>query len=255
MEQSIVHDEIFLKTRDQLYKFKTDCLSILDALETHITHSPTSIKESNKNDEDADMNEDDDIQETKSIVSYSPEIQMQLVKLGKQVDTDLVILRDLNRQSQESINDIKNQTITEKNRVDQIQLDIQNIFYQHKHLKNEIDRCRDFPTKHQQLDMVSIERFYADHPEYSSYVNAANDDNENNEKKEAPTEHELMLARLKDEQDRRLNLFVIKNKLIERKNELKTEADHFKTDLRKLDHALNSFINQAQPIGKMLQKH
>lgn len=254
MEQSIIQDDIFLKTQDQLYKFKTDCLSILDTLEAHISNEPIPIEENTtEKDEDTEMKDgDDNTQNTKPVIPYGSETQKQLAKLGKQVDTDLVILRDLNRQSQESINEIKNQTISEKDRVDQIQLDIQNIFYQHKHLKNEIDRCRDFPTKHQQLDMVPIERFYADHPEFSSPSNATNNDNEETK---ALSDHELMLARLKDEQDRRLHLFVIKGKLLERKNELKTEADNFKTDLIKLDLSLNSFINQAQPISKMLQKH
>lgn len=65
-------------------------------------------------------------------------------QLRRRILVELVELRSMNWEAQETVNAVKETTENEKQSLDKIQLDIQNIYYQHKHLRNEIDRCDDF---------------------------------------------------------------------------------------------------------------
>lgn len=123
--------------------------------------------------------------------------------------------------------------------MDQIQLDIQNIYYQHKHLKSEIERCKDFRSKHESLDLIPLDDLYQQEPALKEQLDT----------------HALMISRLEDEERRRLELFVTKTKLLERKTKLVAENKQWKEDLEKLDSILKSFVEGADPILKQLQKH
>lgn len=65
-------------------------------------------------------------------------------QLRRKILVELVELRSMNWEAQERVNAVKDATSQEKQSVDRIQLDIQNIYYQQKHLRSEIDRCEDF---------------------------------------------------------------------------------------------------------------
>lgn len=65
-------------------------------------------------------------------------------QLRRKILVEVVELRSMNWEAQEFVNSVKDNTEQEKQSVDKIQLDIQNIYYQHKHLRSEIDRCDDF---------------------------------------------------------------------------------------------------------------
>lgn len=149
-----------------------------------------------------------------------------LSQLRRKILVEMVELRTMNWEAQESVNAIKETTSREKQSVDKIQLDIQNIYYQHKHLRNEIDRCEDFRSKHENIELVSLDEFYKTNPEA----------------RDIEDPHELMMARLQDEEQRRLDLFITKTRLTDKKNSLLHENKQRKEDMESLDENLQRFI-------------
>lgn len=216
MQQSVSAD-IFKDSQECILQLKSDCLSLLDHIEA-------------ANRDSSDINQDSTAVESDN---------RDEAELRKKVYIKTVQLRELNWEAQKTTNRAKDKTSQEKNEVDQIQLDIQNIYYQHKHLKSEIERCKDFQSKHESLDLVPVEEFFDHNPSLRDIEDA----------------HLLMLARLKDEERRRLEFFATKASLLEKKNTLAAENKKWKEDLEKLDSTLRNFIDGTDPILKLLQKY
>lgn len=216
MTQEQNPSNILKLSQEHLDQFKTDCLTLLDQLELQVDNAEDAME-----------------------IDGEPSPSAIEAELRKKIYVETVQLRELNWTAQENANQIKEATSQERNEVDQMQLDIQNIYYQHKHLKSEIERCNDFHSKHESLDMVPLEEFYERNPDAKSV--------------EDP--HALMLERLKDEEARRLDLFIAKTRLTSRKKSLVAENKKRKEDLEKLDAMLKDFIQSTGPIQKALEKY
>lgn len=223
MTQEQSNNDIFQQSMIHLDQFKVDCLDLLSHLESRLEN----------------MSDDEDNMETNGKDEISLGEDEIISDLQKKIYVETVQLRQLNWEVQEITNQIKESTTHEKNEVDLKQLDIQNIYYQHKHLKSEIERCNDFHSKHESLDLVPLSEFYESHPEAIGI--------------EDP--HNLMLQRLKDEEDRRLELFIAKTRLNNKKKKLSEDNKRRKEDLDKLDSMLRDFVESTEPIQKALQKY
>lgn len=156
-----------------------------------------------------------------------------LSQLRRKIMVEMVELRSMNWEVQNSVNSVKDITGREKQSVDKIQLDIQNIYYQQKHLRSEIDRCEDFRSKHENIELVPLEEFFKSNPEAQNI--------------EDP--HELMMERLRDEEQRRLDLFITRSRLTEKKEALLRENKQRKEDLESLDRNLQLFIEVRMPLS------
>jgi len=53
----------------------------------------------------------------------------------------------------------------EKLRVDSNRLQLQNLLYEADHLKKEVQRCYQFKSQDEEIDLVSIDEFYKNAPE------------------------------------------------------------------------------------------
>ncbi|KAF5094809.1 hypothetical protein D0Z00_003382 [Geotrichum galactomycetum] len=153
---------------------------------------------------------------------------------------DVVELRSMNWSVQEQVNATKDNTLAEKLSVDRIQLDIQNIYYQHMHLRSEIDACDGFQSRHENLGLVDLDEFYADNPELKDTITDP---------------HTLMMERLRDEERRRLELHITRARLAEKKTHLLEENRQRKEDLEALDANLSKFIESAEPIRQVFGKY
>lgn len=161
--------------------------------------------------------------------------------LRRKVMTSLVYLRMLNKQSQDSVHRSKDDAAKTRQELDDIQLDMQNVLYQNKHLRSEIDRCTEYESKHNTIDMVSIDEFLEENPD----------------KKELD-EHNMTLERLKDEEKRRLDLFFIKTKLQETRKQLQKETGALREDLEDMstfNGQIDKIIEGAEPLRKTLEKY
>jgi THO complex subunit 5 len=149
-------------------------------------------------------------------------------------------LRLLNRQCQQLVKSIKEETARKRQDADNILLDIQNIQYEHKHLRSEIAKCEDIESKHLSLDLIPAEEFLEQHPDTKDL-----------------SAHEFTMARLRDEEERRLKLFVIKSRLNEQKTKLSSEVSELKDDIEDrdgLEKLFNSFAEGASELQKYFHK-
>ncbi|KAA8911434.1 hypothetical protein TRICI_003818 [Trichomonascus ciferrii] len=163
--------------------------------------------------------------------------------LRRQIMTGLVQLRMLNKQAQDSVHQTKEDTTRARQELDNIQLDMQNVLYQNKHLRSEIERCTDYESRLESIDLVPIEEFTKDNPDVQT---------------DQLDDHQLTLERLRDEERRRLNLFFIKTRLQETKKQLQSETENLKEDLEDMktfNSQMNKIVEGAEPLRKTLDKH
>ena len=59
------------------------------------------------------------------------------------------------------VNKARIRTHEEKNKIDEYHLELQNLLYEISHLKKEINKCLEFRSLHEEINLVSIEEFYA----------------------------------------------------------------------------------------------
>lgn len=83
------------------------------------------------------------------------------------------------------VNKSRIQTHEEKNKIDEFHLELQNLLYETSHYKKEINKCYEFRSLDEDINLVSIEEFYSKSPSDISKP----DETRNNE-------HKLKLARL-----------------------------------------------------------
>lgn len=72
-----------------------------------------------------------------------------------------------------------------KQSVDSNRLQLQNLFYEAEHLNKEVQRCFQFKSQDEEIDLISEEEFYAQAPEAISRLDRTSND-----------EHARRLARL-----------------------------------------------------------
>lgn len=158
---------------------------------------------------------------------------------GPEVLKSVVELRLWNRAAQDAVK--KGSTALSKQNVDDCRLDIQNITYKHKHLRTEIEQNREYESKHEQLDMIPVEEFLEEHPEFKEL-----------------SEHDLIKERIKDEEKRRLELFLVKTKLLQElkglKNEVKSQRAALE-DKEVFEGHINSMLEATNPMQRFIDKH
>jgi THO complex subunit 5 len=77
----------------------------------------------------------------------------------------------LNRVGNARVNKARNLTHEEKNKIDEHHLELQNFLYEITHLQKEINKCLEFRSADEDINLIPIESFYANAPiEISNYV-------------------------------------------------------------------------------------
>uniref|UniRef100_A0A8C8BUG0 THO complex subunit 5 homolog n=1 Tax=Oncorhynchus tshawytscha TaxID=74940 RepID=A0A8C8BUG0_ONCTS len=69
-------------------------------------------------------------------------------------------LKKLNRLAHMRLKRGRDQTHEGKQRVDVLHLQLQNLLYEVMHLQKEISKCLEFKSKHEEIDLVSVDEFY-----------------------------------------------------------------------------------------------
>jgi THO complex subunit 5 len=161
----------------------------------------------------------------------------KLLEVQKEISTSLILLRSLHWDCQALINDYKEMATTSRHESDSFLLKMQNIYYQHRHLRSEIEQCEDLESKHESIDMVPEDQFVAENPQFRDLDS-----------------HQLILERIKDEERRRLELFVIKTKLQETKTEVSNQVKAIRSDIEDSD-ALNSELRRLSESAVGLKSY
>ncbi|KAF4975415.1 hypothetical protein FZEAL_7794 [Fusarium zealandicum] len=169
--------------------------------------------------------------------SPSAEAQAEMSKQQKLLFTNISHLRGLHRNACLSARETKAETAEARQEVDRLHLQLQNLFYEQRHLQGEITACESYDHKYQQLPLISVEEFLAQRPEHQ------NDD-----------ENTLMVARIDHERAEREALEQQRQELLKRKQKLIADNKRRKDDLASLDNDLEKFIDAAKPIQKLFEK-
>jgi THO complex subunit 5 len=62
------------------------------------------------------------------------------------------------------VNKARIQTHEEKNKIDEFHLELQNLLYEISHYKKEINKCHEFRSLDEEINLVSVEEFYSKSP-------------------------------------------------------------------------------------------
>ncbi|KAJ5682045.1 uncharacterized protein N7477_001985 [Penicillium maclennaniae] len=149
----------------------------------------------------------------------------------------LAQLRGLNRDACFRVRDTKQATAEARQEIDRLHLQLQNLYYEQKHLTGEIAACEAYDHKYLSLPLIPVEEFLEQFPEHQD-----------------TNEHELMIARINHEHAEREKLEQARQELLKRKQALIMENKKRKDDLASLDQDLEKFIDAAKPIQKIFEK-
>ncbi|KAF9893593.1 hypothetical protein FE257_010905 [Aspergillus nanangensis] len=158
-------------------------------------------------------------------------------KEQKQLFALLARLRGQNRDATFRVRETKQSTAEARQEIDRLHLQLQNLYYEQRHLSGEIAACESYDHKYLSLPLIPIEDFLALFPEHHD-----------------STEHELMIARINHEHAEREKLEQARQELLKRKQALIAENNKRKEDLASLDQDLERFIDAAKPIQKLFEK-
>ncbi|SPN97582.1 related to conserved coiled/coiled coil protein [Cephalotrichum gorgonifer] len=169
--------------------------------------------------------------------SLTPEAQSNVLKQQKRMFTNIAQLRGLHRAANLSARDTKGVTTEARHEVDRLHLQLENLYYEQRHLRNEILACESYDHTYTQLDLIPVEEFLAQHPEHAD-----------------ADENALTVARIDHERAEREALEQQRHKLLLHKNKLMADNKTRKNELAKLDTDLEKFIDAAKPIQMRLEK-
>ncbi|KAL4891733.1 phosphatidylinositol-glycan biosynthesis class S protein-domain-containing protein [Aspergillus ambiguus] len=146
----------------------------------------------------------------------------------KQLFGLLARLRGQNREAIFRVRETKQSTAEARQEIDRLHLQLQNLYYEQRHLTGEIAACESYDHKYLSLPLIPVEEFLDLFPEHRE-----------------SNEHELMIARINHEHAEREKLEQARQELLKRKQALIAENNKRKEDLASLDQDLERFIDHA----------
>ncbi|KAA8905355.1 Fms-interacting protein-domain-containing protein [Sphaerosporella brunnea] len=167
----------------------------------------------------------------------SEQVQIERSRQRKQLNALVMQLKSLHRSAIMSSREAKEATGKARQEVDRLHLQLQNLYYEQRHLRGEINACKDFPHKYTSLPLIPEEEFLSQHPEFQQ-----------------TDPHNLMIARLKNEKVVREELEKQRKELLIKKQALIAENKKRKDDLDSLDEQLKKFIESSRSIQTTFQK-
>ncbi|KAL8986726.1 MAG: hypothetical protein Q9169_008762 [Polycauliona sp. 2 TL-2023] len=163
--------------------------------------------------------------------------KLQVSEQQRQLHADLASLRQASRDSILEVRSTKQDTAEARQEVDRLHLQLQNLYYEERHLRGEISACESYDHKYQQLPLIPAEDFLHLEPDHADR-----------------DEKSLMFARINHELAEREVLEQQRQELLKRKQLLIAENKKRKDDLASLDKDLETFIDAAKPIQTLFEK-
>lgn len=153
--------------------------------------------------------------------SAADKIRADLVEKRIEGSYLFVLMKKLNRMDKIRLRSGRDALHKEKLAVDSNRLQLQNLLYEAEHLRKDVQRCFQFKSQDEQIELVDEEQFYADAPAEISRPDKTRDD-----------EHARRLARLDWELQQRKELAVLCQQLEKQKQ---LAAQHIETKTQRLD--------------------
>lgn len=153
----------------------------------------------------------------------------------------IVVLKKLNRLDKIRLRSGRDSLNKEKNIVDSNRLQLQNLIYEADHLKKEIQKCHQFKSEDEDINLIPLPEFYELAPESVSRP----DETKNNE-------HALRLARLEFELEQRKEYAKKCKELMESKEKVAQDIISQKEKLDSLAPRLQDLLKASRPIQEIL---
>jgi len=151
-------------------------------------------------------------------------------------------LKALNRDANAAARAHKQITADARHQMDQTHLRLQNLLYEKRHLEREIEKCRQFASVYQDIQMYSVEQFIElSPPEAHSDDVLAN-------------EHQLMLNRLGFELVERQRLDQRAKELAQEKEELLKSSKSQAATTESVKLQIETLLKTASEIGKKVEE-
>ncbi|KYO31796.1 THO complex subunit 5-like protein [Alligator mississippiensis] len=150
-------------------------------------------------------------------------------------------LKKLNRLAHIRLKKGRDQTHEAKQKVDAYHLQLQNLLYEVMHLQKEITKCLEFKSKHEEIELVSVEEFYKEAPPEISKPDITLSD-----------PHHQTLARLDWELEQRKRLAEKYKECLTSKEKILKEIEVKKEYLSSLQPRLNSIMQASLPVQEYL---
>ncbi|MCJ1400685.1 hypothetical protein MMC11_003893 [Xylographa trunciseda] len=167
-----------------------------------------------------------------------PDTELDLSAEQKLLYSHLAQMRGSNRNAIMAVRHTKQATAEARQEIDRLHLQLQNLYYEQRHLRGEIVACESYDHKYQHLPLIPVEEFLEQYPEH-----------------EYDDEHALMVARIGHEHVEREALEQARQGLLKKKQGLIADNKKRKDDLASLDKDLERFIDKAaKPIQKIFEK-
>ncbi|XP_008938530.1 PREDICTED: THO complex subunit 5 homolog [Merops nubicus] len=128
-----------------------------------------------------------------------------------------------------------------KQKVDAYHLQLQNLLYEVMHLQKEITKCLEFKSKHEEIELVSLEEFYREAPPEISRPAIT-----------LAEPHQQTLARLDWELEQRKRLAEKYKECLSSKEKILKEIEVKKEYLSSLQPRLNSIMQASLPVQEYL---
>lgn len=208
-QTEIITDEYLQSVVQLAAQAREQSLAILDLIDTFHSTDPTDLEN---------------------------EQLMQLSKQQKHLTAYLAQLRSLNRNTVTGVRQTKQETAEARQEVDSLHLELQNLYYEQRHLRGEIAACEAYEHTYEQIDMLPADEFLQVHPEHADL-----------------SEHDLTKARIKDEHAQRIALEEERKALVKTKEALTKSTGAQKDELAKLDTEFEKWIGGEASVRKMLE--
>ncbi|KAM6965734.1 THO complex subunit 5 homolog [Aplochiton taeniatus] len=150
-------------------------------------------------------------------------------------------LKKFNRLAHMRLKRGRDQTHEAKQRVDVLHLQLQNLLYEVMHLQKEISKCLEFKSKHEEIDLVSVEEFYQEAPKEITRPHITESD-----------PHQLTLARLDWELEQRKRLAEKYKDSQASKEKIQKSIEVKKEHLSSLQPGLNAIMEASLPVQEYL---
>ncbi|XP_040272615.1 THO complex subunit 5 homolog isoform X2 [Bufo bufo] len=150
-------------------------------------------------------------------------------------------LKKLNRLAHIRLKKSRDQTHEAKQKVDAYHLQLQNLLYEVMHLQKEITKCLEFKSKHEEIELVSVEEFYREGPPEICKPEITSND-----------PHQQTLARLDWELEQRKRLAEKYKESLASKEKILKEIDIKKEYLNSLQPQLQSIMQASLPVQEYL---
>ena len=177
------------------------------------------------------------IEEHATITNPTLEQKLELAQKQKILNAYLAKLRGQQRQAAFGARATKQETAEARQEVDRLLLQLQNLYYEQRHLMGEMGACEGYDHAYTHLPLRPLDEYLAMFPDQAEL-----------------SEQELMPLRIEHEKQEREKMEQERLELVKAKEALVKENTRKKDELKKMDEKLEAVIDGFKPLEEALQK-